>query len=88
MSRCDNYPGRETCHMSRRRSVFLARHSGEREKTMDRAEAPSFAGIATLESLREHLQWAIELEHFTLPPYLCVRSTRSTPSAIRKPPRQ
>ena len=36
-----------------------------------RAEAPSFARIATLESLREHLQWAIELEHFTLPPYLC-----------------
>jgi len=35
------------------------------------AEAPSFAGIGTLESLREHLQWAIELEHFTLPPYLC-----------------
>jgi hypothetical protein len=36
-----------------------------------KAEAPSFARIATLESLREHLQWAIELEHFTLPPYLC-----------------
>ena len=35
------------------------------------AEAPSFARIASLESLREHLQWAIELEHFTLPPYLC-----------------
>src|SRR3977135_3084574 len=35
------------------------------------ADAPSFARIATLESLREHLQWAIELEHFTLPPYLC-----------------
>jgi ferritin-like protein len=28
-------------------------------------------GIATLESLREHLQWAIELEHSILPPYLC-----------------
>jgi len=27
--------------------------------------------ITTLESLREHLQWAIELEHFTIPPYLC-----------------
>jgi hypothetical protein len=34
-------------------------------------DAPSFGRIATLESLREHLQWAIELEHFTLPPYLC-----------------
>ncbi len=29
------------------------------------------APIATLESLREHLQWALELEHATLPPYLC-----------------
>jgi CDGSH-type Zn-finger protein len=27
--------------------------------------------VSTLESLREHLQWAIELEHATLPPYLC-----------------
>ena len=27
--------------------------------------------IATLDDLREHLQWAIELEHCTLPPYLC-----------------
>ncbi|MFG6201067.1 ferritin-like domain-containing protein [Nonomuraea sp. JJY05] len=27
--------------------------------------------IDTLDSLREHLQWAIELEHATLPPYLC-----------------
>jgi len=31
----------------------------------------SYDRIATLESLREHLQWAIELEHFTVPPYLC-----------------
>ncbi|MDX6324457.1 MAG: hypothetical protein QOK15_811 [Nocardioidaceae bacterium] len=27
--------------------------------------------IETLESLRDHLQWAIELEHATLPSYLC-----------------
>ncbi|WP_344050995.1 ferritin-like domain-containing protein [Planotetraspora silvatica] len=27
--------------------------------------------IDTLDGLREHLQWAIELEHATLPPYLC-----------------
>ena len=32
---------------------------------------PSRAPIQTLESLREHLQWAIELEHSTIPPYLC-----------------
>ena len=49
---------------------------------MDKAEAPSFARIATLESLREHLQWAIELEHFTLPPYLCALYSLD---AIRNP---
>jgi len=27
--------------------------------------------ISSVESLREHLQWAIELEHATVPPYLC-----------------
>lgn len=27
--------------------------------------------ITSLENLREHLQWAIELEHATIPPYLC-----------------
>ncbi|MFI6299268.1 ferritin-like protein [Nonomuraea sp. NPDC050790] len=32
---------------------------------------PLLTRIDTLESLREHLQWAIELEHATLPPYLC-----------------
>ncbi|MWA03408.1 hypothetical protein F8568_024115 [Actinomadura sp. LD22] len=32
--------------------------------------APS-TGIAALDDLRAHLQWAIELEHATLPPYLC-----------------
>lgn len=34
-------------------------------------EAPAARGIDTVESLREHLQWAVELEHSTLPPYLC-----------------
>ncbi|GAA2207529.1 hypothetical protein GCM10009850_029870 [Nonomuraea monospora] len=29
------------------------------------------ARIGTIGDLREHLQWAIELEHATLPPYLC-----------------
>jgi hypothetical protein len=32
---------------------------------------PSLARITTLDDLRLHLQWAIELEHATLPPYLC-----------------
>ncbi|MFC4052757.1 ferritin-like domain-containing protein [Actinomadura syzygii] len=35
------------------------------------AERQAASGIATLDDLREHLQWAIELEHATLPPYLC-----------------
>ena len=30
----------------------------------------STTGISTLDDLRTHLQWAIELEHSTLPPYL------------------
>jgi ferritin-like protein len=42
--------------------------AGDSRPTLD---APSFGRIATLDSLREHLQWAIELEHFTIPPYLC-----------------
>jgi hypothetical protein len=33
--------------------------------------APARQRIDTLESLREHLQWAIELEHATLPSYFC-----------------
>lgn len=36
-----------------------------------RAESVGRPPIASLASLREHLQWAIELEHATLPPYLC-----------------
>ena len=27
--------------------------------------------IKTIEDLHEHLQWALELEHATIPPYLC-----------------
>jgi hypothetical protein len=45
-------------------------------------EVPSFTRITTLESLREHLQWAIELEHFTLPPYLCALYSLDT---VRNP---
>ncbi|MFF3441146.1 ferritin-like protein [Streptosporangium sp. NPDC002721] len=39
-------------------------------ESQETAAAPSSARIDTLESLRGHLQWAIELEHATLPPYL------------------
>jgi hypothetical protein len=45
----------------------IVNHQDQLETT----EAPSAARIATLEDLREHLQWALELEHATLPPYLC-----------------
>lgn len=34
-------------------------------------DAFSVGTISSVESLREHLQWAIELEHSTIPPYLC-----------------
>ena len=27
--------------------------------------------ITTIEDLRAHLQWALEIEHATIPPYLC-----------------
>lgn len=38
---------------------------------MSQATRPQSApGISTIEDLREHLQWAIELEHATLPPYM------------------
>jgi hypothetical protein len=33
--------------------------------------APLMGTITSLESLQEHLQWAIELERSTIPPYLC-----------------
>src|SRR4029453_8662609 len=38
--------------------------------------------IDTVDSLHEHLQWAIELEHFTLPPYLCALYSLA---AVRNP---
>src|SRR4051812_29281108 len=38
---------------------------------LTQARLPPLGRIASLASLQEHLQWAIELEHFTIPPYLC-----------------
>ena len=35
------------------------------------AVAVAGSSIETLDDLRRHLQWAIELEHSTIPPYLC-----------------
>jgi hypothetical protein len=34
-------------------------------------ESVTSHSISSLEDLRQHLQWAIELEHSTIPPYLC-----------------
>jgi ferritin-like protein len=39
--------------------------------TSVQVRAPLVGTVTSLESLREHLQWAIELEHSTIPPYLC-----------------
>jgi hypothetical protein len=44
-----------------------ARQRATRSQTV----GPSVVGITTLTDLRTHLQWAIELEHATVPPYLC-----------------
>jgi hypothetical protein len=41
------------------------------EQRRTSAAPATSARIVTLDDLREHLQWAIELEHATLPPYLC-----------------
>ncbi|MFC5263106.1 ferritin-like domain-containing protein [Kribbella qitaiheensis] len=35
------------------------------------SELGTVSQIGSLAGLREHLQWAVELEHATLPPYLC-----------------
>ncbi|SNS74934.1 Zn-finger domain of CDGSH type-containing protein [Streptosporangium subroseum] len=42
----------------------------KRSRPQELAVPDPSARIVTLDSLREHLQWAIELEHATLPPYL------------------
>ncbi|MQY13982.1 hypothetical protein SRB5_41420 [Streptomyces sp. RB5] len=42
----------------------------QQQQSVATAEAPAPTGITTIESLREHLQWALELEHATLPPYM------------------
>jgi hypothetical protein len=40
------------------------------ENRFDTSAGSSATGIESLEDLRRHLQWAIEVEHATLPPYL------------------
>lgn len=54
-----------------------------RRRPDDLSPAPR---ISTVDDLREHLQWAIELEHATLPPYLCALYSlerERNPKAVR-----
>src|SRR5689334_18000512 len=74
--RCPCRHHRAATLLARRRtcpspSTAEVRPSMNPPEQLEIAEVPSTARIATIESLREHLQWAIELEHATLPPYLC-----------------
>lgn len=52
-------------------SVGVVDRISDTSPTPSQSHTPSWGRITTIESLREHLQWAISLEHFTLPPYLC-----------------
>ncbi|MFG3110156.1 ferritin-like domain-containing protein [Streptomyces tendae] len=55
----------------------------------DTLDTASATGIATLEDLRRHLQWAIEVEHSTLPPYLTALyslDAERNADAVRPPP--
>jgi hypothetical protein len=45
-----------------------ATNRSEPQRTVEALSTPR---IETVEDLRRHLQWAVELEHATLPPYLC-----------------
>ncbi|NJP88615.1 hypothetical protein HCN51_03935 [Nonomuraea sp. FMUSA5-5] len=59
--------------MSRESRIDTLGPRGSREARIDTLGPRGSRGarIDTIDSLREHLQWAIELEHATLPPYLC-----------------
>ena len=52
-------------------SVTVMRTESATSQAGVRMGAPLVGPITSLESMREHLQWAIELEHSTIPPYLC-----------------
>jgi len=52
-------------------TALLAMGTASTTSTGSQVRALSSGTIPSLESLREHLQWAIELEHSTIPPYLC-----------------
>ncbi|MBR7800274.1 ferritin-like domain-containing protein [Undibacterium fentianense] len=53
-------------------SIFQSHNHHKRHQLLAVDLPREFAGtITTIESLREHLQTAVELEHSTIPPYLC-----------------
>ena len=50
-----------------------------------RPDGPLAGTITSIDGLRQHLQWALELEHSTIPPYLCALYSiepRSNPEAV------
>ena len=49
-----------------------------------RPGGPLSGTITSIDGLRQHLQWALELEHSTIPPYLCALYSIE-PAATRKP---
>ncbi len=51
--------------------VRISRERWADEQCHDACVGARSGTIDSLDSLREHLQWAVELEHCTIPPYMC-----------------
>ena len=51
--------------------MFTSANAGTGIARWDDSTIAPLAAIRSIDSVREHLQCAIELEHATLPPYLC-----------------
>jgi hypothetical protein len=76
---------RSTCRQRSRRELHLAQ--GDRQGAAHRVDPFELRSgemaIASIEDLRRHLQWAVELERGTLPPYLralySIEESRPTP---------
>ena len=66
--------GREAAAVTNRggpRSQLVSTDPPNRRSTMDYMDTRAAHTIDTVDDLRRHLQWAIELEHATIPPYMC-----------------
>ena len=66
--------------------VRISRERWADEQCHDACVGTRSRTLGSLDGLREHLQWAIELEHSTIPPYMCALYSLDRP-AITKPPR-